>query len=70
MMPKLNGLQLLEKLKEDHDTKLIPVFMLTNLANKADAVMATRLGAVSYLIKSNLDPKQIVNVVRDYFKNP
>src|SRR5476651_1169797 len=32
MMPKMNGLQVLEKLKADPETKGIPVIMLTNLA--------------------------------------
>ena len=37
MMPKLNGLQVLDKLKSDPDTKAIPVVILTNLASEKDA---------------------------------
>ncbi len=48
MMPKMNGLQMLEKLKLDPDTKKIPVIMLTNLAGEKDAENAMSKGAVKY----------------------
>ncbi len=65
MMPKLNGLELLEKLKADPATKKIPVIMLTNLAGQADAEKAITLGAVKYIVKSEYEPKQIVNMVKE-----
>ena len=37
MMPKVNGLEVLEKLKADPETKKIPIVMLTNLAGEKDA---------------------------------
>ena len=65
MMPKMNGLQLLEKLKMDPVTKTIPVVMLTNLAGQQDAETAIAKGAVKYIIKSEYEPKQIVNMVKE-----
>jgi CheY-like chemotaxis protein len=65
MMPKVNGLELLEKLKADPATKKIPVIMLTNLAGQADAEKAITLGAVKYIVKSEYEPKQIVNMVKE-----
>jgi len=65
MMPKMNGLQLLEKLKLDPTTKTIPVVMLTNLAGQQDAETAIAKGAVKYIIKSEYEPKQIVNMVKE-----
>jgi len=44
MMPKLNGLQVLEKLKADPATRAIPVVMLTNLAGQQDAENALSKG--------------------------
>jgi CheY-like chemotaxis protein len=64
-MPKMNGLELLEKLKADPATKKIPVIMLTNLAGQADAEKAITLGAVKYIVKSEYEPKQIVNMVKE-----
>lgn len=68
MMPVLNGLQTLEKLKQDPETKNFPVIMLTNLANKSDAESALHNGAKQYLIKSEYEPKEILAIVEKYFK--
>ena len=42
MMPKMNGLEVLEKLKNDGGLKTIPVIMLTNLAGQQDAETALK----------------------------
>ena len=65
MMPKMNGLQVLEKLKADPDTKAIPVIMLTNLAGQQDAETALSKGAVKYIIKSEHEPKEVANMVKE-----
>jgi len=65
MMPKMNGLQVLEKLKADEKTKNIPVVMLTNLAGQQDAETALAKGAVKYIIKSEYEPKQVVEMVKE-----
>jgi CheY-like chemotaxis protein len=65
MMPKMNGLQVLDKLKMDPELKAIPVIMLTNLAGTQDAEAALAKGAVKYIIKSEYEPKQIVNMVKE-----
>ena len=65
MMPKMNGLEVLEKLKSDPETKKIPVVMLTNLAGQQDAETALQKGAVKYIIKSEYEPKQVTNMVKE-----
>ncbi len=65
MMPKMNGLQVLEKLKADARTKAIPVVMLTNLAGQQDAETALSKGAVKYLIKSEHEPKEVTDIVKE-----
>jgi len=65
MMPKMNGLQVLEKLKADPETKKIPVVVLTNLAGQQDAEAALAKGAVKYIVKSEYDPKQIADMVKE-----
>ncbi|MBI4837279.1 MAG: response regulator [Candidatus Portnoybacteria bacterium] len=65
MMPKLNGLEVLRRLKQDANLKNIPVIMLTNLAGEADAEKALGLGAVLYLVKSQYEPRQIVDKVKE-----
>ena len=65
MMPRLNGLQVLEKLKLDPEMKKIPVVILTNLAGSRDAENAMLKGAVKYIVKSEYDPKQIVTMIKE-----
>lgn len=65
MMPKLNGLQTLEKLKADEATKNIPVIMLSNIAESREEAQAMQLGAVQYIVKSRFLPMEIVNFTKD-----
>ncbi|MBI2020480.1 response regulator [Candidatus Daviesbacteria bacterium] len=64
MMPVMNGIQMLEKIKADPETKSIPVVILTNLAGQQDAENAMSKGAVKYIIKSEYEPKQVANMVK------
>ena len=54
MMPEPNGIQVLEKLKSEEDTKNIPVVMLTNLSGKYDKSYALSKGAVDYWVKDEI----------------
>jgi DNA-binding response OmpR family regulator len=65
MMPKKNGLQVLDELKADASLKSIPVVMLTNLAGTADAETAMSKGAVKYIVKSQHDPKEVVDMIKE-----
>lgn len=65
MMPEMNGLELLEKIKASPALKDIPVVMLTNLAGDKDAERALSLGAVTYLVKSQYQPKEVVAKVKE-----
>ncbi len=65
MMPKMNGLEVLEKLKADPETKSLPVVMLTNLSGEKDAESALAKGAVKYIVKSEHEPKEIADMVKE-----
>ncbi|OGM15655.1 hypothetical protein A2V56_01960 [Candidatus Woesebacteria bacterium RBG_19FT_COMBO_42_9] len=65
MMPKMNGFEVLTKLKTDPETKSLPVVILTNLAGQKDAENAMTKGAVKYIVKSEFEPKQVVNMVKE-----
>jgi two-component system chemotaxis sensor kinase CheA len=56
---------MLEKLKLDPATKSIPVIMLTNLSGQQDAETALSKGAVKYIIKSEHEPKEIADMVKE-----
>ncbi|HEX8547419.1 MAG TPA: response regulator [Cytophagaceae bacterium] len=50
-LPKLNGLEVLKKIKEDNLAKKIPVIMLTSSQEEPDIEAAYSLGANSYIVK-------------------
>jgi len=65
MLPKLDGFQILEKVKADPATKDIPVILLTNLGGAVeDRERGQKLGAADYLVKSDMTPAQIVEKVK------
>ena len=50
-LPRINGLQLLERIRDDKRTKLIPVIILTSSNEEQDIKKAYALGANSYIRK-------------------
>lgn len=50
-MPKINGLEVLQKVKSDERTKAIPVVMLTSSKEDPDIKNSYLLGANSYIVK-------------------
>jgi len=50
-MPKVDGIQVLKRLKADERTRSIPVVMLTSSKEESDLVRSYDLGVNSYLVK-------------------
>lgn len=50
-LPKINGLEVLRRLKEDDRTHSVPVVVLTSSKEDRDLEEAYRLGANSYIVK-------------------
>ncbi len=64
ILPKKNGLEVLEELRKDEKTKDIPVVILTNLENVGEVEKAIELGATTYLIKANYSLDEVIEKVR------
>lgn len=68
IMPKMNGLDVLTKLKSDRETAIIPIIVLTNLPKEASAEKALSLGADDYFVKVENDPQKIAERTDEFFK--
>jgi len=50
-LPKVDGLDVLRKIKSDERTRQIPVVVLTSSQEERDVVKSYRLGVNSYIVK-------------------
>ena len=53
ILPRVHGFEVLKALKDNEETKNIPVIILTNLEDMADIEQALELGAKTYLVKKH-----------------
>ncbi len=65
VMPKMTGLECLERLKSDTRTQQIPVIMVTTKGEQEDVSRAFALGCDDYLTKP-LDKLELITKIRKY----
>lgn len=63
MLPKLNGVEVLKRLREKPETRALPVIVLTNAFMSTLVQDAWKAGANHCMIKANCSPKQLVELV-------
>jgi CheY-like chemotaxis protein len=63
-LPKIDGLDVLNRIKGDPRTKTIPVVVLTSSKEQADIVKSYHLGANSYIVKP-VEFEGFLQAVRD-----
>lgn len=68
MMPVMDGFQLLSQLKQDQDTRHLPVVMLTARAEQRDKLKALRIGVDDYLTKP-FDAEELLVRIENLLKN-
>ena len=64
VMPKMDGMQVLKKLKEDDSTRDLSVVILTNLSDYERISEALSLGAKDYLVKANYSLTDLLEKVK------
>jgi CheY-like chemotaxis protein len=68
LMPKLSGIETLEALKKDEQTRSIPVVILSNSSIDSDMQKAKSLGAIGYLVKASLSLRELGDRVLSYLE--
>jgi len=63
-LPKIDGLELLKRIKSDPRTKSIPVVVLTSSKEHSDIVESYQLGVNSYIVKP-VDFERFVTAVQE-----
>jgi two-component system, response regulator len=63
-LPKLDGIEVLRKLRADERTRLLPVVMLTSSNEQRDIVESYQLGANSF-VRKPVDFEQFIEAVKN-----
>ncbi len=64
VLPKMHGFDVFKKIKEDEETKNIPIIVLTNLEEIKDIEKALELGATTYLVKARYTLEEVVEKIK------
>lgn len=72
ILPKMDGLKILQKLKNDTPPKAANkiIIILSNLGQDTFIADGISLGARGYMIKSDYTPDQIIKEVKQYLAQP
>ncbi|MEN8265329.1 MAG: response regulator [Nitrospirota bacterium] len=63
-MPKINGIEVLQKIKQDDELKKTPVIMITTTDDPHEVARCHKLGCSKYIIKSD-DYEKFVDAVNE-----
>lgn len=69
IMPYMDGMETLRKIKSEEKWKKIPIILLTNLSEKERIEEALGIGAEDFLIKSHFTPSEVISKVNMVLKN-
>jgi two-component system alkaline phosphatase synthesis response regulator PhoP len=65
LLPKMNGFELIQTLKQDSKLSKIPILVLTNLSQPADRVEAEGLGVEGFFVKSDVSLQDVLKRVNE-----
>ena len=65
MMPKINGIDVMKKLRESDVTAGIPIILLTALVQEISKIKKMMKNYDSYLIKSEIMPKDVITAIEN-----
>ncbi len=65
IMPVMDGMTMLKKLREDYWGNNVPVIILTNLSSDHEAVEAFKNLAYDFIVKSNYKINDLVKIIKE-----
>lgn len=68
LLPEINGLDVLQKVKTNEKFRKIPVIMLSNLSKQSDIDRAKLLGANKFLVKAAVSLDEIIHEIKQLIK--
>lgn len=68
IMPVMDGLTMLGKLRENAWGKTVPVIIITNLSDDEKVMEAVKQGSYDYLIKSNWSIAEVISKIKEKLK--
>lgn len=68
VLPKIDGFEVMQKIKKDPSFKDINIIALTNLGQKEEVERGLALGADDYAIKAHFTPTEVVAKVKKILK--
>jgi len=63
VMPEKGGFEVMEEIAKDKELKKIPIIIISNSGQPVDLGRAKKLGAKDWLIKTEFDPKEVLDKV-------
>ncbi len=63
IMPKMNGIEMLEEMAKDESLKDIPVIVVSNSGQPVEIDRAQKLGARDWLVKTEFEPQEVIDKV-------
>ena len=64
VMPKKSGYEVMEEMSKDPELSKIPIIVISNSGQPVELDKAKNMGAKDWLVKTQFDPKEVVEKVR------
>jgi len=69
ILPKKNGFEVLETIRQDPTLEKLPVIIISNLGQPSDIDRGKALGVIDYFVKAKLSVDELVNKVKEEIKS-
>lgn len=66
LMPKVDGYEMLRRMKADPTTKKVPIIIFSNLSQREEIEKGLKLGAKDFILKTSITPTAMVEKVKQW----